>query len=383
MIRTLLLLGATGDLARRFLLPAVEALDAAGRLPAGFRVVAAGRRELEDPSRLATSLEGAPVAAYLALPPAVFGTAIQTLAEVGLPGGSRVVVEKPFGQDLESAETLNALLRRTGIDAYRVDHLLGMETTRRLVALRREGTLLEQLWSSEHVDQVEILWEETLALEGRAGYYDHAGALVDVLQSHMLQLLALVAMEPPTDDDDLHARKLDVLRSVRLGRESRRARYTAGRLADGREVPSYAEEEGVDPARGTETFAEVTLELDHPRWRGTRFVLRAGKALPRRRKLALLRFRSGGGLEIGIDGPEDIVLRVPVMGETLELRSPERGDGLPAYANVLLDVLGGTTALSVGGSETEQAWRVVAPVLAAWRSGEVALEEYVAGSQPE
>lgn len=382
MIRTLLLLGATGDLARRFLLPAVEALDAAGRLPDGFRVVAAGRGELDHPSRLQAALDAGPVAAYLALPPAVFGTAIETLAGAGLPAGSRVVVEKPFGEDLESAQALNELLARTGIDAYRVDHVLGMETTRRLVALRRAGTVLEQLWDGEHVEQVEILWEETLALEGRAGYYDRAGALVDVLQSHMLQLLALVAMEPPADDDDLHARRLDVLRSVRLGREGRRARYTAGRLADGREVPGYADEEGVDPTRGTETFAEVTLELDHARWRGTRFVLRAGKALPRRRKLALLRFRSGGELEIGIDGPEETVLRLPVRGEPLELRAPAGGHGLPAYAKVLLDVLGGTNALSVSGDEAEQAWRAVAPVLAAWRGREVPLEEYVAGSQP-
>lgn len=381
MIRTLLLFGATGDLSRRFLLPALEPLGAAGRLPAGFRVVPAGRDELEDPSKLQAALGGGPVAAYLAVPPAVFGTAIETLATAGLPAGSRVVVEKPFGEGLESAEALNELAARTGIDAYRVDHVLGMETTRRLLALRRAGTVLERLWSGEHVEQVEILWEETLALEGRAGYYDRAGALVDVLQSHMLQLLALVAMEPPADDDDVQARKLDVLRSVRLA-ESRRARYTAGRLADGRDVPAYAEEEGVDPVRGTETFAEVTVELDHPRWRGTQFVLRAGKALPRRRKLALLRFRSGGELEIGIDGPEDTVLRVPVRGDPLELRAPAHGDRLPAYANVLLDVLGGTSALSVSGDEAEQAWRVVAPVLAAWRGGDVPLEEYAAGSQP-
>lgn len=380
MIRTLFVVGG-GDLPRRFLLPAVDALETAGRLPAGFRLVAPERVEL-DPASLAAALAGAPepAAAYLALPPAVFATAIEALAATGLPQGSRIVVEKPFGEDLESARELNALLARTGVDAYRVDHVLGMETTQGLLALRRAGTV-EELWSGERVEQVEILWEETLALEGRAGYYDHAGALRDVLQSHMLQLLALVALNPPAADGDLHARKLDVLRAIRLEAGSRRARYTAGRLADGRHVPSYVDEDGVDPARGAETFAEVALELDDTRWQGTRFVLRAGKALPRRRKLALLRFRGGGELEIGIDGPEDTVLRLPGE-EPRKLRSAADGEGLPAYAHVLLDVLGGTSALSVGGDEAEQAWRVVDPILAAWQAGRVPLEEYEAGSQP-
>ena len=400
MIRTLLLLGATGDLARRFLLPALGALDAAGRLPEGFRVVGAARGELDpegipasmhtyravdlaDPASLAAALDGAhgPVAVYLALPPAVFATTIESLGEVGLPPGSRVVVEKPFGDDLESARELDALLAQTGVDGYRVDHVLGMETTQNLVALRRANPVLERLWDGGSIEQVEILWEETLALEGRAGYYDHAGALKDVLQSHMLQLLALVGMEPAADDVDLHERKLDVLRSVRAATGSRRARYTAGTLADGREVGAYADEEGVDPARCTETFAEVVLELDHPRWDGTRFVLRAGKALARRRKLVLLRFRGGGELEVGIDGPKDVVLRLAgAAGEPLELRAPAPGEGLPPYAHVLLDVLGDTSTLSVGGDEAEQAWRVVAPVLLAWQAGEVPLEEYAAGS---
>jgi glucose-6-phosphate 1-dehydrogenase len=146
-------------------------------------------------------------------------------------------------------------------------------------------------------------------------------------------------------------------------------------------VPAYADEEGVDGDRCTETFAEVALALETPRWSGTRFVLRAGKALAARRKLVLMRFRGGGELELGVDGPEDVVLRLAGAAEDpLELRAPAPGDGLPPYAHVLLDVLGGTSALSVGGEEVEQAWRVVAPVLAAWEAGEVTLEEYAAGS---
>ena len=402
MIRTLVLLGMTGDLARRFLVPALGALVRAGQLPDGFRVIGAARGTLQeadlralagndlpaqmltyhavdlaDPSSLVPVLDGAdePVAAYLALPPGIFATTIESLGEAGLPPGSRVVLEKPFGEDLESARMLNALLQRTSFDAYRVDHVLGMETTRNLVTMRRENAFLERLWTGDAVETVEILWEETLALEGRAGYYEHAGALKDVLQSHMLQLLALVGRE----GGESHEGNLAVLRSVRVT-GSRRARYTAGTLADGREVPAYVEEEGVDPERCTETLAEVTLQLDDERWSDTTFVLRAGKALSRRRKLVLLRFRRGGGLQIGIDGPTDVVLQFAGR-DRRDLCGEAAGTGLPPYAHVLLDVLGGTNELSVGGDEAEEAWRVVAPVLRAWENGEVPLEEYSAGSE--
>lgn len=405
MIRTLLLLGATGDLAGRFLLPALGALDAAGRLPEGFRVVGAARGELAeglrrlagdsirpellsyravdlgDPATLAAALDGTqgPVAVYLALPPSVFATTIESLCELELPPGSRVAVEKPFGDDVESARALNELLARTGLDAYRVDHVLGMETTQNLVAMRCGNPVLERLWNGESVERVEILWEETLGLEGRAGYYDEAGALKDVLQSHMLQLLVLVAMEL-SGDANLPERKLDVARSIRIT-GSRRARYAAGTLADGREVPAYADEEGVDPVRCTETFAEVTLELATPFWTGTPFVLRTGKALDRRCKLVLLHFRGGGELEIGIDGPEDVVFRLRgTTAEPLELRGAVPGAGLPPYAHVLLDLLHGTNALAVSGEEAEEEWRIVAPALAAWKAGDVPIEEYPAGS---
>jgi glucose-6-phosphate 1-dehydrogenase len=407
MIRTILMLGATGDLARRHLLPALGALAAAGRLPEGFRVIGAARARLEQedvrrlagdalpahmltyevvdpaqPSSLAAPLAGAqePVAVYLALPPGVFATTIESLGRVGLPPGSRIVVEKPFGDDLESARTLNSLLAQTGIDAFRVDHVLGMETTRNLVAMRRENPVVERLWSAESIERVEILWEETLALEGRAGYYDHAGALKDVMQNHMLQLLCLVGMALPENEHDLQARKLDVLRAARPG-NSHRARYIAGTLPDGRSVPAYADEDGVDPRRCTETFAEVALKVDVPRWSGTLFVLRAGKALARRRKLVLLHFRGGGELELGIDGPEEVALGLAVgSGDPIRLRASAPEGGLPAYAHVFLDVLDETSTLSVSGAEAEQAWRVVAPVLAAWGSGDVPIGEYAAGS---
>ena len=413
MIERLVLFGATGDLAGRFLLPALASLRAAGRLPDGFQVVAVGRRELgdlpearqaalrslayrqadvADPDAVAAAIGGPdrPVAVYLALPPRAFPDAVRALAAIELAPGSRVALENPFGEDLESAVGLNRLLEDVWGEAaeqrvFRVDHVLGMATVQNLLAMRLANPNVEAVWSGAHIDQVEILWEETLALEGRAGYYDHTGALKDVLQTHMLQVLSLLAMEPPVrpGERELHDRKLEVLRSVRpvdIGR-TRRARYSAGPLA-----PAYADEAGVDPRRGTETYAAVELELDCERWAGTRFLLRAGKALSRRRKMVVVRFRgtAGNELRIGLDGPEDIALQLrggtPSEPAPLTLSAPPPASELPAYGHVLLDVLTGGSELSVSGDEAEQAWRVVTPVLEAWSAAAVPLGEYPAGS---
>jgi glucose-6-phosphate 1-dehydrogenase len=429
MIQRLLLFGATGDLAGRYLLPALAALHATGKLPDGFELIGAATKELEDdafrrlaaerleehasdipkssrdavvqaaryrsvdlgdPAGVAALWGGAqdPFAAYLALPPAVFPIAVRTLGPLA-PVGSRIVLEKPFGEDLESATDLNRLLADTVDSAetvYRVDHVLGMATTQNLMAMRDANGFLDAFWNGAHVEQVDVLWEETLALEGRAGYYDTAGALKDVVQNHMLQLLALVGMEPH-GEGDVHDRKLDFLRSLRV-RESRRARYTAGTLASGVEVPAYADEDGVDPERGIETFVEITLEAEAERWRGTRFVLRAGKALSASRKMVLLRFRrsvpQAPEFRLGIDGPEEITLQLAgAEGQSLEpliLSGPPPVSAPPAYSVVLLDVLEGGNALSVSGEEAEEAWRVVTPVLEAWDEGRVPLKEYRAGS---
>jgi glucose-6-phosphate 1-dehydrogenase len=442
MIERLVLFGATGDLAGRYLLPALAALQAAGRLPGGFTAIGASpenrddvafRRsageqleqhaagvptaaretvvrslryrpvDVTDAEGVASVIEpgAGPVAAYLALPPGLFPAAVTALARVGLPAGSRIVLEKPFGEDLQSAIALNRLLAETlrpaGEQAvFRVDHVLGMATVQNLLTFRLANRFLDAVWNSDHVEQVEILWEETLALEGRAGYYDRAGALKDVLQNHMLQLLALIAMEPPAglEAQDLHDRKLEALRSVRpltradVARRTRRARYTAGRLATGEDVPSYAEEAGVEPERETETFAEVALELDSARWDRTRFLLRAGKALSRRRKMAIVRFRAAGDraneLWIGVDGPDDVRLHVtggaPESPVPLTLSATPPASELPAYGRVLLDALSGRSTLSISGDEAEEAWRIVTPVLDGWADGAVPLEEYPAGS---
>jgi glucose-6-phosphate 1-dehydrogenase len=423
MIERLVLFGATGDLAGRFLLPALAALRGAGRLPDDFAVVACAREEMDeeafrhlaaerlaehggdapssarewlvraltyrtvdvaDAAGVARLVGSEPVAAYLALPPSTFPDAVRALAGAGLDARSRVVLEKPFGEDLDGAVALNRVLEElfgetVESTVFRVDHVLGMATTQNLVALRAGDRALEPTWDGEHVARVEIFWEETLALEGRAGYYDHTGALKDVLQNHMLQLLALVAMEPPAsrDSDDLRDRKVGAMRALTplsddaVRASTRRARYTGGRV-DGRDVPAYVDEDGVDPRRGTETFAEVTLTSDAERWAGTKFVLRAGKALARRRKGIILRFHEADALWIGIDGPEDIGLPATVPLPDAEL---------PAYGSVLIDVLEGRSALSVRGDEAEQAWRVVTPVLEAWAGDAVPLEEYPAGSE--
>jgi glucose-6-phosphate 1-dehydrogenase len=413
MIERLVLFGATGDLAGRFLLPALASLQAAGRSPEGFQVVAVGRRELDDltearqaalrsleyrqadvadPAAVAAAIgrPDEPVAVYLALPPRAFPDAVRALAVIELAPGSRVALENPFGEDLESAVGLNRLLEEVWGEAaeqrvFRVDHVLGMATVRNLLAMRLANPVLEAVWSGAHIDQVEILWEETLALEGRAAYYDHTGALKDVLQTHMLQVLSLLAMEPPAGpgERELHDRKVEALRSVRpveIGR-TRRARYSAGPLA-----PAYSDEAGVDPRRCTETFAAIELELEGERWAGTRFLLRAGKALSSRRKMVVVRFRGAAPseLRIGLDGPEDIALQLrggtPSEPQPLTLSAPPPASELPAYGHVLLDVLGGGSELAVRGDEAEQAWRVVTPVLEAWAAGAVPLGEYPAGS---
>jgi glucose-6-phosphate 1-dehydrogenase len=469
MIDRLLLLGATGDLAGRFLLPALAELHAETAIPDSFRVVGTGPERWRDEDfrrhvavRLAEhakdipaaarerllgrlrycrvelgaqDVAGAvralldrsspasapdslrPVATYLALPPRLFGPAVTELGEAGLPHGSRIVIEKPFGESLEGARNLNRLLRRVAGDAgeravFRVDHVLGMATVHNLLGVRLANRIIEPLWNSIHIAQVEILWEETLALEGRAGYYDHAGALKDVMQNHMLQILSLVAMEPPLTlrDPDLRDRRVEALRTVctpardEIATLTRRARYTSGRLAGtggaaDRDVPDYAAEEGVDPDRRTETFAEVTLGLDSWRWAGTKFTLRAGKAMARRRKGVIIHFHpvphlpfdapipSANELRIGLDGPDNLTLHLtgstpgpPPQLMPLVLEAVLPAADLRAYSQVLLDVLRGESALSIRGDEAEEAWRIMTPVLEAWANDLVPLEEYQAGS---
>jgi glucose-6-phosphate 1-dehydrogenase len=463
MITRLALLGATGDLAGRFLLPALAGLRADGVLPDDLRVVGAAQQDWDDqtfrdhvadrlrqyapdvspavqrslvdglsyrrldPQDPGTVVEAiralddgeaphrpdagarhdddrAPVAVYLALPPRTFAPTLAALAEAHLPPGSTVAVEKPFGEDLPGAVRLNRLLDEVTAagprtTAFRVDHILGMPRVQDLLALRGPGGSLEAAWDGDHLEQVDVLWEETLGLAGRESFYDGVGAVRDVLQNHLLQVLALIAMEPPADGSEraLHDAKTAALRSVRtltpaeVTSRTRRARYTAGTLvaADGSPGPAvrdFAAEDGVDPARGTETYAELVLEVDAPRWEGTRFVVRTGKALGTSRKGVALHFRdvapafdsaeadrlSDRSLWVVLDGPQrssqEPAVHVNAPGE------------LSAYGRVLTDVLSGGTRTSVSAQESQVAWRIVEPVLAAWSAGQVPLAEYAAGS---
>jgi glucose-6-phosphate 1-dehydrogenase len=450
VIRRILILGATGDLALRYLLPAMARLGEADNLPEGFEIsalarddrgteafrafaskrladhavdVSAGARDalvemlryyradVTGPEQMRVALGDSrePVVAYLALPPAVFAPTIEALKAAGVPEGSRIVVEKPFGEDLQSARQLNRLLHESFPEeaVFRVDHFLGLQTVQNVLGLRFANRVFEPLWNREHVDRVEIVWDEKLALEGRASYYDEAGALKDMIQNHLLQLLCLVGMEPPVtlSERDLRDRKMDVLRALRrlspdeVGRGTVRARYAAGRVDD-REVPAYVDEEGVNPERATETFAKATLFVDNRRWSGVPFVLRSGKALARDRSQISLRFKTVPHLAFGQKTePEPNVLRLlfnpdriildaninapgdPFSLQHAELRAELVPQELSAYAHVLLGALEGDPTLSIRADEAEESWRIVEPILRVWEQGGVPLLEYPAGSE--
>ena len=441
-IDTLVILGAGGDLTGRLLLPGLASLLGSSR-GESLTLIGVDRGEMSDaqwrtkvkaafatePSTLATAvakasryvtadvtsaddlarvLAEAPgrVALYFALPPAVTILACQTLAGMDLPEGILFALEKPFGTDLASAKKLNRLLETILPEEqlFRVDHFLGKSTVLNLLGLRFANRIFEPLLSAPHVERIEIVVNEELALENRAGYYDKAGALVDMIQSHLLLVLALTAMEPPAtvDADDLRGAMAQVLRATRAhrknGTSSRRARYGAGTIG-GRTLPAYVDETGVDPARETETLAEVTLEIDNWRWAGVPFVLRTGKALGDTRQDILVVFKEVPHLPTGLNGvPGPSCLRISLKPATLDLDLMLNGEGDPftlernvlhsalgsgelsAYGEVLAGLLESDPTLSVRGDVAEECWRIVEPFLAAWRTGAVPLESYPAGT---
>jgi glucose-6-phosphate 1-dehydrogenase len=344
---------------------------------------------------------------YFALAPQVTSAACQGLTRLPLPKGTWLVMEKPFGSDAASAKALNELLTQLVPEdqIYRVDHYLGMSTVLNVVGLRFANRILEPVLNAEHVESVDIVFDESLALEGRAGYYDRAGALVDMIQSHSLQVLSLLAMEPPSTlgPRDFRDGTAQVLRATRVWDDdpvafSRRARYTAGQI-DGRRLPSYVDEEGVDAVRNTETYAEVVLSVDTWRWAGVPFRLRAAKALGSPRKEALITFKQPPRVPTGLTGydrpdrlrigfdPDWLCLDLNINGEgdptvidSITLNATFGPGELPPYGDVLARVLEGDPTLSVRGDAVVECWRIVEPVLQAWSENEVPLEEYAAGS---
>jgi glucose-6-phosphate 1-dehydrogenase len=445
-IKTFLLLGASGDLAGRLLLPALGQLLDAEPERRSVVLVGAGSEDWDSATwqdRVRTSFASAsvseetvaavlgsthyqqtdvtdagqlrsllgsaptPAALYFALPPAVTVKACTALKEVELPPGTALALEKPFGTDQASAADLNHLLTQLVPESrvHRVDHFLGRSTVLNLLGVRFANRLFEPIWNSEHIERVDVVFDEQLTLENRARYYDSAGALMDMIQSHLLQVLALATMDPPAavDEIDLRDGMAQALRACRLWGDDpvsagRRARYTAGSV-DGRTVPDYTAEPGVDPGRQTETLAELTVEIDNWRWAGVPFRLRSGKALGARRKEVTVTFKEPVHVPTGLRGrpgadrlrlemgPDRISFEMNVNGpaDPLELDrvtlAADLGAGrLPAYGEVLAGVLDGDPLLSVRGDTAEQCWRIVDPVLQAWRQGRTPLEEYAAGS---
>lgn len=442
---TLLILGASGDLTERLLLPglgsllAVEtdrsvhivgadradmsqeewaqtvrtALGSAGTpeqlldtIVADTRYVKADLLVPEELDALLSSV-GESVVIYFALPPAVSVSVCELLEARGVSEQTLLALEKPFGTDLPSARALNEQILKVVDEnrVFRVDHFLGRSTVLNLLGVRFANRLLQPVWTAEHIEKVVISYDEDLALEGRAGYYDKAGALVDMIQSHLLQILAFFAMEAPAslEEDEVRSLKAQVLRATTVwggdpASASRRARYTAGTIGD-RAVPDYVAEDGVDPELDTETLAEIVVGIDNARWRGTPFILRSGKALGAASKRIEVVFKEPSHVPTGLHGqdlPDSLVLELKPAAMVLSLSINAEGDPfdleqkklaatladsrMQAYGEVLGRILDGDPLLSIRGDVAEDCWRIVEPVLSSWRAGQVPMQEYAAGS---
>ena len=324
-----------------------------------------------------------------------------------LPEGTILALEKPFGTDADSAHALNRTLEQLVPEnqIFRVDHFLGRSTLLNLLGVRFANRVIEPVWNAEHVESVLVRFDEALGLEGRAGYYDKAGAMIDMIQSHLLQVLAFLAMTAPAslDERDLRDATGAALRATHVWNDdpataSRRARYTAGSIGD-RTFPSYVDEPGVDPSRHTETLAEVTFAVDTARWSGVPFTLRSGKAIGEPVREIVVQFRPVRHVPTGLTGdasgsvmrfslgPDVLSLELNVNGaddpfelERIGLTADLGAGALRAYGEVLSSILDGDAALAVRGDAAEQCWRIVQPVIDAWRADDVPLDEYPAGA---
>ncbi|MEE4201464.1 glucose-6-phosphate dehydrogenase [Erythrobacter sp.] len=459
----LLLFGATGDLARRKLIPSLCALDADGLLPEKLAIIGTARSEMDDaqfrqmarealekhlPARRRGSMaqflnrlsyqpldastaegfdqlaekvgaEGAAdgdrggLAIFLSTAPSLFGPTIEGLRQAGLTGDKvRMCLEKPLGSDLASSREINDAVARAFPEdrIFRIDHYLGKETVQNLLALRFANILFEPIWNSNVIEHVQVTVAETVGLEGRVSFYDDAGALRDMVQNHMLQLLALVAMEPPTSFDATAVRdeKVKVLRALRpvAANETVTGQYRAGAIS-GEAVPGYDQELG--EASDTETFAAIKAHVDNWRWKGVPFYLRTGKRLPERVTEIYVQFRCvphsifeapGNGLQpnsllIEIQPEENVTLslmaKVPGLDqEGVRLREVPLEIALPdafaeserriAYERLLLDLIKGDQTLFVRRDEVEAQWQWIDAIRAAWVADGVTPRTYTAGS---
>ncbi|MDP3875836.1 MAG: glucose-6-phosphate dehydrogenase [Methylobacter sp.] len=463
---TYTIFGATGNLSRIKLMPSLYRLDAANRLPEGTRILAIGRRPwdqetwlaevrrmIEDKapddfdeavfqrfsarlhyhqgdiaqpqcySELAALLNDGHhfpknIAFYLSISPSDFGGVMELLSNNQLfdeeYGWRRVIIEKPFGYDLDSAQALQKRISRylSEEQIYRIDHYLGKGMVQNVLVFRFANVMLEPLWNRNYIDHIQITHSEDIGIGSRADYYDHAGAMRDMLQSHLLQLLTLVAMEPPVsmEAESLRDEKVKVLKSIRpIPREavhghSFRAQYGKGNI-NGERVNGYLQEDGIAANSITETYAAMKLYIDNWRWRGVPFYLRTGKRMAKTQSVISICFRHPPlqffrGTEVqcmnpnwvllGIQPEEFIRIEMTVKEPGLEMRTrsssldasfrQENEKAIDAYEDLLLDVLKGDRSLFLRFDEVEYAWRIVDPILQTWAIERDHIVTYPAGS---
>ncbi len=449
---TLVVLGASGDLAARLLFPALLSLEYRERLE-DLKIIGYARQEwttdqfhenlvasidmssvdvdkkyfdrfidriefhggdisIESLRSLTSVLDG-PAIFYLALPPGVFADAAEKISRAGLAdetnGYRRLVIEKPFGTDLDTALALNEQLHAHWREEqiFRIDHFLGKETVQNMLVFRFANRFIEPVLNSGHVDEIQITVAETLGVEGRSRYYDGIGALRDMVQNHLIQMLTFATMEPPAlwDSEMIRDHKVEVLKSVHKvdpDIDSVRGQYTAG-LVEGQPRLAYRAEPGVDPTSHTDTFAAVRLHVDTWRWEGIPVLLRSGKRLAAKAHEVVFRFREPptrlfrhtplehaepNWLVFRMSPSEctELVVRTKQPGLELEAResvlraeyaAPDDHEA-SAYESLLLDVLEGDHTPFLRFDEVEWSWRIVQPIIDGWRRG--APEDYVAGS---
>ncbi len=464
----LVVFGASGDLTARKLLPAIEALARRRLLPTTFSLVGVARTEWTDADFQTHAREAVPGAGpeweslvngfryvagdyaqgatfdrlrdvldeidtargtggnrvfYLATVPNVFASVAAALGEHGLARRAneapdsfiRLVIEKPFGRDLPSAVDLDRQLHAVFDESqiYRIDHYLGKETVQNVLALRFANAIFEPIWNRRYVDHVQITVAESVGVGHRGGFYESAGALRDIVQNHVMQVLALTAMEPPAtvDANGIRDEKVKLLRAVNpitadeVAGAVVRGQYDGG-WVEGEEVPGYREEEGIAAATRTETFVAAKLEIDNWRWAGVPFYLRTGKRLPKRVTEVALSFRpvphlpfsaalaeglSANAMVLRIQPDEGITLRfgAKVPGQAFRVRTVNMDfsygaafleESPEAYERLLLDAMAGDPTLFIRTDEVDQAWRIWDPVLEAWADPDAPLTRYEAGS---
>ncbi len=467
----LIVFGASGDLTRRKIIPAIYQLKKQELLGDNFYILGCGRTEMSDDDfkkaaceavqesesdkqavknfcsncfyitgqydqqeyykRIANKLadldekyktKGAHIF-YLSLPPTVFLTVSDNLKEAGLTKGlieqregyPRIVIEKPFGQDYDSALKLNKNLHKHFHEKqiYRIDHYLGKETVQNILMFRFANTIFEPIWNRNYIDNVQITIAEHLGVEHRGGYYDNSGALRDMFQNHIMQIVSLIAMEPPAvfEADQIRDEKIKVLRSVRPLDESTiktdivRAQYGPGQIKD-KQVPGYRQEEDIPNDSTTETYVSAKLNIDNWRWEGVPFFVRTGKRMNKKVSAIAIKFKKvphSMFASSGIESPEQNVLLMRIQPEEgISLKFLAKRPGAKtcmgtinmdfdyselfgvsppeAYSRLLLDIMTGDQTLFARSDQLLQSWKLYTPVLEHWAKNEAPLYEYPSGS---